>query len=535
MTAHRDIDCEYYLMADDQARLLTSNGDYPGRPNLGAAARKSLRLLEHVPDEYGEQLCANLFPPAAGRTRHGTGGLWEGYRECRMAAGRDGRVHFRLHLAANLGDEIRALHWEWLRDPQKRETLARSPRTPFSRYTTGKRGLPLQGRPRLLVAVADPTDAAHHHLPKIDRPRIEETLGQALDPLVSSGTLVYEIFQGPVTASGLKEKLQQGRFHILHLVAHGGIPFNPAAVLVLQSSDGLAHMLPEETVADLVLGNHDLRLVTLVTCDSGRQADPEDAFSGLAGRLVHRGIPAVIAMTRRISVDAGACFAEHFYRHLLPDGLVDVATNAARERISLDPALEPLGWSTPVLFMRPLNPRIWYRAWPRVYLVIALVMALVLAYSPSVWRSFLSSPEDVAPVVDSPATGAPPIDPPPPTPQGPGEDAPSNSPPPDSTQPSRDEPLPVEFQRCLEDANAYRKAGGANVEESLRLYRRVLEELPDAYLRRLDRQLLDLANQEYNARSYVNAARCYHELFQKLTEDSDRRSSRRLPSQPDGG
>ncbi len=92
MTALRDIDCECCLMTEDQARLLTSNGDYVDRLDLGAAARQSLGRLEHDPDKYGEQLFANLFPPAADGTRHVTGELREGYRECRLVAGRDGRA-----------------------------------------------------------------------------------------------------------------------------------------------------------------------------------------------------------------------------------------------------------------------------------------------------------------------------------------------------------------------------------------------------------------------------------------------------------
>ncbi|MCP4660225.1 MAG: CHAT domain-containing protein, partial [bacterium] len=100
-----------------------------------------------------------------------------------------------------------------------------------------------------------------------------------------------------------------------------------------------------------------LRLVTLVACNGGALSS-NDAFSGLAGRLVERGLPAVLGMSRPVRIDAAELFTDHVYRNLARDGQVDAAVNEARQQLFLK---EPnqVGWSSPVLYMRLDDGRLW--------------------------------------------------------------------------------------------------------------------------------------------------------------------------------
>ena len=70
------------------------------------------------------------------------------------------------------------------------------------------------------------------------------------------------------------------------------------------------------------------------------------------------GIPAVVAMRRSISASDAGRFTRHFYRNLARSGRVDTAANEARQQLHLA-APDRIDWSTPVLFMRLQDGRLW--------------------------------------------------------------------------------------------------------------------------------------------------------------------------------
>ena len=129
------------------------------------------------------------------------------------------------------------------------------------------------------------------------------------------------------------------------------------ARLVLETGDGRASFVDEELFAEVFDGQRDLRLVTLIACHGGASAG-RDPFSGLAPALVRRGVPAVVAMRRQISLDGATRFAEHFYRNLARSAQVDAATNEARLQLYLGESRSP-EWGTPALFMRLAEGRLW--------------------------------------------------------------------------------------------------------------------------------------------------------------------------------
>jgi CHAT domain-containing protein len=96
--------------------------------------------------------------------------------------------------------------------------------------------------------------------------------------------------------------------------------------------------------------NHDsLRVIVMNACDTAVSGDL-DTMSGLAGALVQRGVPTVVAMQFPISDVAAISFAGQFYSSIA-DGLpVDAAVTEARRAIFFQPNYSE--WATPVVVTR---------------------------------------------------------------------------------------------------------------------------------------------------------------------------------------
>jgi hypothetical protein len=150
--------------------------------------------------------------------------------------------------------------------------------------------------------------------------------------------------------------MEKGSFQLLHFFGHG-LSRNGVSALMLENEQGRVHPVEEKLLAEVFLGVRELRLVTLVACHGGAPSSG-DPFSGLAGRLVQRGVPSVIAMRRAVRVDSAHLFTQHLYRHIAQTGRADAAVNEARQQLYL---AEPRGidWSSPVLYSRLSDGRLW--------------------------------------------------------------------------------------------------------------------------------------------------------------------------------
>ena len=85
----------------------------------------------------------------------------------------------------------------------------------------------------------------------------------------------------------------------------------------------------------------------LAACETAVHAEA-DVMIPLGPRLVSNGgIPAVLAMTEKITISTAQTFTQQFYERLLTHGQVDVAANEARMLI-----MDETDWSVPVLFSR---------------------------------------------------------------------------------------------------------------------------------------------------------------------------------------
>jgi hypothetical protein len=327
-----------------------------------------LSALQQDATEHGRTLHRALFSPPIRRaydeavgTVHGNPRQWSGLR-------------VRLWIDEH-APELHALAWERLYHQHAAAwgPLACSAWTPFSRYVAlpTPDPAPALARPlRMLVVIANP-GGLPATLPAIDVDAEVESLCRALGGLPRPGhleaafmpghtgvsaplraaleTAGHTVIRGPSSVGHVMAELQQ-RYQIVHFLGHGHFdPCTRVATIHCEADDGAWVRVVDTEITTQLQGLIERpRLVFLAACQSATRSE-QDAFLGLAPRLVCAEIPAVIAMQERVSVEHARTFTAHFYRNLLAHGIVDLAANQARNQL-LSPA--HLDWAIPVLFTR---------------------------------------------------------------------------------------------------------------------------------------------------------------------------------------
>lgn len=249
--------------------------------------------------------------------------------------------------------ELARLPWEFLYDPDEHgyvcqtTSLVRRPEV-----SVPERPLTVRPPLRVLCMAARPDDRA----PLAVRAE-REWLGRALSELRRQELIHVEWTAGP-TWRDLRTALHGGTWHAFHFIGHGGFdPDGAEGTLALADDDGGTYHLGAEDLAMLLARRTSLRLVVLNACETGRSAD-RDPFSSVAGALMRKGVPAVVAMQYPISNDAAVEFSRTFYESLAQRRPVDEAVTEARQTIRLA-RRGTLEWVTPVLFMRSLDGRLF--------------------------------------------------------------------------------------------------------------------------------------------------------------------------------
>ncbi|HBL26665.1 MAG TPA: hypothetical protein DD490_07510 [Acidobacteria bacterium] len=264
------------------------------------------------------------------------------------------RLRFRLDPADPRLTLLHGLPWELLCEPETRDFLALSRRTPVVRSLDVPRAVPPLPPPselRLLVAMAD---APGHPL---DLQRERRLLEKAWAGV--PGIEILDLARTGIAA--LRETLLAAPVHVLHLMGHGEIdPATQAGTLVFTGPEGSPLAVTGETLAHLLKDFPALRLVFLNACDTGRvAAGPEtDPFSGVATALVLGGIPAVVAMQLPVADTAAIAFSRTVYERLALGDPLDAAVTEGRQAIH---ALYPdtAEWAIPILFTRIADGRIF--------------------------------------------------------------------------------------------------------------------------------------------------------------------------------
>ncbi len=260
------------------------------------------------------------------------------------ARSRDHGVRITLSLSAS--PELIDIPWEYLFDDP--DFLALSMFTPVVRYLD----LPRAHRPllvapplRLLGVVSSPAEYE-----RLDVERERENLRTALAPLTQSGAVELHWLQTP-SLPALLRVLQTQAFHALHYIGHGAYDRDAErGVLVFEDESGWAQPVSGDKLGMVLHDFTSLRLAVLNACE-GARSSRTDPFAGVAGSLVQRDIPAVVAMQFEISDEAAIVFAQAFYQRLAAGSPVDASLAAARIAMLAERS-DDIEWGTPVLFMR---------------------------------------------------------------------------------------------------------------------------------------------------------------------------------------
>jgi WD40 repeat protein len=269
--------------------------------------------------------------------------------------GDDSRLRVLLFVEA---PQLQGLRWERLCAPFGDDwlPLAASQRTPFSRYLPSltDRRFPPSARSdlRALLIAASPPGLGGFGLDSFDEAAALAGVRRAIGDTPHT-VLCSQGGAAPPTLDELCRQLATGHYPILHLVSHGRALPDGESVIYLARSDDPAEVDPV-TAARLIerlstlSGPKGLPQFTfLATCESAVPA-AAGAMGGLAHRLVRDlGLPAVVAMSDKISVDTANELAAATYGRLLAHGEPDLALAEAAAGLG-----ERADITVPALFSR---------------------------------------------------------------------------------------------------------------------------------------------------------------------------------------
>lgn len=304
----------------------------------------------------GSRLYASLFE---GKVLE----LWQ-HSLGQLEADEDLRVELSFDPQEERALQLFSLPWELLHDGQEFLVLSRRPLVRRLRVFRSAPAERLIADPlRVLGVVISSRD-----LDVAKEIGVLETLKKTLEGFE------VEILQQPPIET-LRRRLEEGNFHVLHLMGHGGYDDTKEAWGL-----ELGEMFwPAEALAEQICRNaSQTRLVVLNACQSGRaMRNGHGAVdAGVATALVARGVPAVIAMQAPISDRAAIVLAQGLYRRLAQGESTSAALGSARLDLR---AAEARGeamageFATPVLLDRSSGylfqppgrnvARAWRRGW----------------------------------------------------------------------------------------------------------------------------------------------------------------------------
>jgi CHAT domain len=273
------------------------------------------------------------------------------YRDSFAVARQEGRG-LRVTLALTGAPELMHVPWEYLYDDPG--FLSISTWTPVVRYLDlprGRRPLEVTGPLQILAVVSGPSDVV-----ELDTGREQATLEQALAKLTAKGALEIHWLKS-ATLQELQRELRQRDYHIFHFIGHGGYDSaREDGVLLFEEETGRSRPVSGAQLGTMLADETSLRLAVLNSCEGARTSS-DDPFAGTAASLVHREIPAVVAMQFEITDRAAVVFGGEFYAALADGYPVDSALAEARKAIFADQ--NDVEWGTPVLFMRVADGRIF--------------------------------------------------------------------------------------------------------------------------------------------------------------------------------
>ncbi|MGK3984881.1 CHAT domain-containing protein [Sorangium sp. So ce136] len=343
------------LNLDGPQRRLVARAHGPRREEVEGASRVRLELAREFKDVfriYHEDLASKHEASASAAMdrleaigQELTSALLTAdvaalYRAARDRLGAGEGLRLRLRMSQ---DELLALPWELLRDPDKGTFLANSPLTAIVRHPLARVAPPVNGPDQAPLRVVAFGAAPAGHQP-IDVEAERRMLAEMFDNL-SDPARVDFVWTPGQTAECLRSALHGRRCHILHLAAHGVVDGRGRGALVVADERGRARALGASQIASLYEAHPELRLVVLNACHG---AEPGHSRS-VASMLLGVGVSAVIAMQGAIRDSAAREFSQTLYERLITGAPIAAAVAAARHALYFkgDPA-----FALPVLFLR---------------------------------------------------------------------------------------------------------------------------------------------------------------------------------------
>ncbi len=284
----------------------------------------------------GNELYQALFPNQINARFHAT-----------MASAQANQSNLRLRLIFE-SPELTSLPWEFLYDKQTNTFLGNNTQTVLSRYID----IPLKPREiktaslplKILLVISSPSDLAN-----LDVTSEENLIREALTPQIKAGEIELDVLP-EATIRNINQKLDEKPYDIFHFIGHGVFENNQGSICLIDNF-GKSKLVDDENFANFFLGNRNIGLVVLNSCQ-GAKVSSHQAMRGTAPNLVHRGIPAVVAMQYNILDSTAKIFADEFYRKLAIGLPVDAAIQKTRNAISMEIGLNQRDFATPVLYMR---------------------------------------------------------------------------------------------------------------------------------------------------------------------------------------
>jgi hypothetical protein len=283
-------------------------------------------------------------------------------------------LRLRLQLATD-APELHRVRWELLRHPDRGTPLATSEQILFSRYLrSADWGHPFQQRSetdmKALIVIANPTNLASYRpegtpLQPIDvageLQRATSALAgfRVVDALVSAGATHVDPrakLLGPtaVTLPNLVNELRRG-YDVLYLVCHGAMRDGTTRLFIENDARQVDAINGRQLADELSQIRRLPILVVLAACDSAGSG-ANGALSAVGPLLAEVGVPAVVAMQERITVETADAFVTGFFHELSRDGQLDRAAAVARSKVK-----NHTDYWVPVLFTRLANGCIWPR------------------------------------------------------------------------------------------------------------------------------------------------------------------------------
>ncbi|MEO1760979.1 MAG: CHAT domain-containing protein [Cyanobacteria bacterium J06629_18] len=336
-------DFQIIVDKNNNIRASSEQGEVSGELRLDInRTKQTCLLIEHqVKDAQllkglGRELYEALFPDKINARFHAT---------VAAAKAQNERVRLRLIFES---PELASLPWEFLYDEGTDIFLGNNPDTVLSRYIDvplAKREIKSASLPlKVLLVISTPANLA-----QLDVAGEEKLIREALGKHIEAGNIELDVLKA-ATIRNINQKLREKSYNVFHFIGHGVFE-NNQGFIALEDNNGKSKLLDDERFANFFLGNSNVGLVVLNSCQ-GAAVGSNQVFAGTAPNLVRRGIPAVVAMQYSIFDNTAKIFADEFYRTLALGYPVDEAIQTTRNAISMEVGLDKRDFATPVLYMR---------------------------------------------------------------------------------------------------------------------------------------------------------------------------------------